>query len=294
VEYQKEIGSVMLPVRSLGYRHVLDNVVKGISTLTASIGLFFLCWILYEVLKRGVSSYDLDFFTKLPTPPGISGGGLANAIVGTVLITILATVLGTPLGILAGVYLAEFGKGSPFAAIIRFVNNVLIGVPSIIVGVFAYTLIVAPMKSFSAWAGVVALAIIMLPVITRTTEDMLNMVPAFLRESGLALGAPKWKVTTGIVFRAARSGILTGVLLAVARISGETAPLLFTVLNNPYWIRTLKEPIANLTVTIFNYAMSPYSDWIAKAWGASLLIMVGVLALAVFSRFVLKSKETSQ
>jgi phosphate transport system permease protein len=281
----------MLPVRSLSYRHVVDNIIKVISVLTASIGLFFLCWILYEVLKAGISSYNLAFFTKLPTPPGIAGGGLANAILGTVLITILATVVGTPIGILTGVYLSEFGKGTRFAGFVRFLNNVLIGVPSIIIGVFAYTLIVAPLKSFSAWAGVVALAIIMLPVISRATEDILNLVPDTLRESGLALGAPKWKVTIGIVFRAARSGILTGVLLAVARISGETAPLLFTVLNSPYWIRTLKEPVANLTVTIFNYAMSPYPDWIAKAWGASLLIMIGVLFLTIVARIIIRTKR---
>jgi phosphate transport system permease protein len=294
VEYQKEIGGVMLSIRSLGFRHVKDNIVKVISTLTASIGLFFLCWILYEVLKRGIGAYNWAFFFQLPTPPGIVGGGLLNAIVGTVLITLLATIVGTPLGILAGVFLAEFGKGIKMASVIRFVNNVLIGVPSIIVGIFVYTLVVAPMKSFTAWAGIVALAIIMLPVVVRATEDMLNMVPDTLRESGLALGAPKWKVTVGVVFRAARSGILTGVLLAVARISGETAPLLFTVLNSPYWMRSLKEPVANLTVTIFNYAMSPYPDWIAKAWGASLLIMIAVLGMAVISRFALRNKETSK
>jgi phosphate transport system permease protein len=294
VEHQEKIGGVMLTVRSLRNRHIADYIVKVFSTLTAAIGLFFLCWILYEVLKRGIGSYNWAFFTRLPTPPGVPGGGLMNAVVGTVLITVLATVVGTPLGIMTGVFLAEFGKGTRMASMIRFLNNVLIGVPSIIVGVFLYTLMVAPMKSFSAWAGIVALAIIMLPVVVRATEDMLNLVPDTLRESGLALGVPKWKVTTGIVFRAARSGILTGVLLAVARISGETAPLLFTVLNSPYWMRSLKEPIANLTVTIFNYAMSPYSDWIAQAWGASLLIMIGVLALAVISRIALRSKGTSK
>jgi phosphate transport system permease protein len=284
----------MLTIRSIRSRHVADYVVKLISTLTAALGLFFLCWILYEVLKQGIGSYNWAFFTRLPTPPAVPGGGLANAIVGTVLITVLATFVGTPLGILTGVFLAEFGKGSRAASIIRLLNNVLIGVPSIIVGVFLYTLMVAPMKSFSAWAGIIALAIIMLPVVVRATEDMLNLVPDTLRESGLALGAPKWKVTVGIVFRAARSGILTGVLLAVARISGETAPLLFTVLNSPYWMHSLKEPIANLTVTIFNYAMSPYSDWIAQAWGASLLIMIGVLALAIISRLALRSKGISK
>jgi len=284
---------MMILIKSLKFRHIKNNIVKVISTLTASVGLFFLCWILYEVLKRGIGAYNWAFFTQLPTPPGIMGGGLVNAMVGTVLITLLATCVGTPLGILSGVYLSEFGKGTRIASAIRFINNVLVGIPSIIIGMFIYTLMVAPMKSFSAWAGMVALAIIMLPVMVRTTEDMLNMVPDALRESGLALGAPKWKVTVGVVFRAARSGILTGVLLAVARISGETAPLLFTVLNSPYWMKSLKEPVANLTVTIFNYAMSPYRDWITKAWGASLLIMMAVLGLAVFSRLLLRNKGTS-
>ncbi len=280
-----------LRTRSLKKREALDLSVKVISTLGALLGLFFLLWIIYEVVKKGVGAYDLSFFTKLPTPPGIEGGGLANAILGTVLLTLLGALVATPVGIMTGVYLAEFGKGSKFAAAVRFITNSLIGVPSIIVGVFIYTLMVVPMKNFSGYAGAVALAVIMLPVVVRAAEDMLNMVPDAMRESGLALGIPRWRVIIGLVFREAKSGMLTGVLLAVARISGETAPLLFTALNSQYWLRSLDEPIANLTVTIFNYAMSPYSDWVQKAWGASLLIMGGVLLLTIAARIAIKGKS---
>jgi phosphate transport system permease protein len=277
-----------LQLQSIGGRHLVDRIVRGISTLGALTGLFFLVWILFEVLLRGLSAFNVPFFTELPSPPGIAGGGVANAILGTVVITLLAALMGTPVGIMAGVYLAEFGKGSRFAAVVRFVTNLLVGVPSIIVGVFVYTLLVAPMKTFSALSGAVALAVIMLPVVVRVTEDMMNMVPNSLRESGLALGASPSRVTSSIVFRAAKSGMLTGVLLAIARVSGETAPLLFTALNSPYWMHSLTEPTANLTVLIFNYAMSPYEDWQTKAWGASLLIMMGVLTLNIIARLAMK------
>jgi len=227
----------------------------------------------------------------LPRPPGVPGGGLGNAIVGTLLITLLATALGVPLGLGAGVYLSEFGLDSRPAVTVRFVSNVLMGTPSIIVGVFVYTLLVRPVGHFSGYAGAVALAIIMLPVVARTAEDILGLVPHALRESALALGAPRWKVTLGVVFRSARTGLITGVILALARISGETAPLLFTALNSPYWPETLSRPTANLTVTIFNYAMSPYPDWKAQAWGASLLITSGVLVMSVFSRLLFRKKR---
>lgn len=276
--------------RSLRRRHGFNALIRWISTFGALIGLIALLWILYVVLQRGFSAFNFTFFTQLPMPPGMKGGGLANAIVGTLLLTGMAAVLATPVGIAAGVYLAEFGKGTKLGSAIRFLTNLMVGIPSIIVGVFVYTLLVMPAKTFSTHAGAVSLAIIMLPVIVRTTEDMLNMVPNSLREAGLALGAPNWRVILGIVFRAARSGMLTGVLLAVARVSGETAPLLFTALNSPYWMRSLNEPTANLTVTIFNYAMSPYADWKSQAWGASLLIMGGVLALTVIARAILGSK----
>ena len=280
-----------LQTKSIGKRRFLDLIVKSLSTAGASIGLFFLLWIIFIVLSRGMGALNWAFFTELPTPPGMGGGGLANALLGTVILTFLGALIGTPLGLLTGIYLSEFGKGSKFASVVRFLNNTLIGIPSIIIGVFVYTLMVVPSKTFSGYAGAVSLAIIMLPVVVRATEDMLSMVPNALRESGLALGLSKWRVTLSLVFRAAKSGLLTGVLLAIARISGETAPLLFTALNSQYWLSTLNEPIANLTVTIFNYAMSPYDDWIEKAWGASFIIMAGVLLITITARSILKRKD---
>jgi phosphate transport system permease protein len=278
-------------LRSVAQRRAADRGVTVLSGLAALIGLFALGCILYEVVQRGAGAIDFDFFTKLPTPPGEAGGGVANAIVGTLLMTALATAAGVPLGLLGGVYLAEFGKKTRFGAAVRFCTNVLMGTPSIIVGVFAYTLIVLPTKVFSAYAGAVALAIIMLPVMGRTAEDILRLVPNTLRESALALGAPRWKMTLTIVFRAARPGLITGGLLAVARVSGETAPLLFTCLNSPYWMHNLNEPIANLTVTIFNYAMSPYDNWQQLAWGASLVITVGVLFLNLAARLSFRGRK---
>ncbi len=264
------------------------SIWAGASALT---GIAILFWILYVVIIRGIGALNLSFFTHLPTPPGMGGGGLANAIAGTLALTAGATVIAVPLGLLAGVYLAEFSEESKAGDYSRFSANVLMGMPSIIVGIFAYTLVVVPLGHFSGYAGALALAILMLPVITRTTEDMLRLVPNTLRESALALGAPRWKVTLAIVFRAAKGGLITGILLAVARVSGETAPLLFTALNSPYWFHSLGEPTPNLTVTIFNYAMSPYPDWQQKAWGASLLITLGVLLTTVLTRFLLREKK---
>jgi phosphate transport system permease protein len=263
----------------------------AVSAVSAVIGLFFLGWILYTVIQRGAQAINWDFFTKLPAPPGEEGGGLANAIVGTLLMTGMASAIGIPVGILGGVYLAEFGRKSRLATAVRFCTNVLMGTPSIIVGVFVYTILVMRTKEFSAYAGAVSLAIIMLPVVGRTSEDIINLVPNSLRESALALGAPRWKMTLGIVFRAARPGLVTGCLLAIARVSGETAPLLFTALNSPYWMRSLNEPIANLTVTIFNYAMSPFDNWQQLAWGASLLITAGVLLLNTTARIAFRGKR---
>ncbi|MEW6386161.1 MAG: phosphate ABC transporter permease PstA [Thermodesulfobacteriota bacterium] len=272
-------------------RRLANLVVSLWAGASALIGMVILFWILYVVVSRGLGALNLDFFTHLPTPPGMSGGGLANAIVGTLVLTAAATLLAVPIGLMAGIYLAEFSEDSKAGDYSRFSANVLMGMPSIIVGVFAYTLVVVPLGNFSGYAGALALAILMLPVITRTTEDMLRLVPNTLRESALALGAPRWKVTLVIVFRAAKGGLITGVLLAVARVSGETAPLLFTALNSPYWFHSLGEPTPNLTVTIFNYAMSPYPDWQQKAWGASLLITVGVLIITVLARFFLREKK---
>ena len=272
-------------------RRLINLAVSLWAGASALVGLVILFWILYVVISRGLGALNLDFFTQLPTPPGIMGGGLANAIVGTLVLTVGATVVAVPVGLLAGIYLAEFSEDSKVGDYSRFSVNVLMGMPSIIVGVFAYTLVVVPLGHFSGYAGALALAILMLPVITRTTEDMLRLVPNTLRESALALGAPRWKVTLGIVFRAAKGGLITGILLAVARVSGETAPLLFTALNSPYWFASLGEPTPNLTVTIFNYAMSPYPDWQQKAWGASLLITLGVLLLTVMARFWLRERK---
>ena len=273
-------------------RRAMNMLVSIWAGASALAGIVILVWILYVVVRRGLGALNLAFFTHLPTPPGLGGGGLANAIVGTLMLTGTATLIAVPLGLLAGVYLAEFSEESKAADFSRFSANVLMGMPSIIVGVFAYTLVVVPLGKFSGYAGVVALAILMLPVIARTTEDMLRLVPNTLRESGLALGTPRWRVTLAIVFRAAKAGLITGVLLAVARVSGETAPLLFTALNSPYWVHSLGEPTPNLTVTIFNYAMSPYPDWQQKAWGASLLITAGVLVLTLLARFTLREKKS--
>jgi phosphate transport system permease protein len=232
----------------------------------------------------------------MPTPPGVAGGGLLSAMVGTLVLTLMATVAAVPLGLLGGIFLAEFGQDSRVANNSRFSANVLMGMPSIIVGVFAYAVLVRTLGNFSGYAGAFALFILMLPIIIRTTEDMLRLVPNTLREAALALGFPRWKVTLSIVFRAAKSGLLTGILLAVARVSGETAPLLFTALNNPFqhffqWNLGLNEPYPNLTVTIFDYAMSPYPDWQTKAWGASLVITVAILILTIFARWMIRERQ---
>jgi phosphate transport system permease protein len=261
--------------------------VTAISSFAALLGIAMLSWILGTVILKGYSAINWEFFTELPAPPGMPGGGLANAIVGTLLITCMAVLIGVPIGLAAGVWLAEFGQQSKTAEAIRFAANLLMGTPSIIVGVFVYVVMVMTTGNFSGTAGAVSLAIIMLPVVARTAEDMLALVPSALREAALALGVPRWKATLGIIFRAARTGLLTGTLLAIARVSGETAPLLFTALNSPFWPESFNEPTANLTVTIFNYAMSPYDDWQTLAWGASLLIAASVLGTTVMTRGVL-------
>jgi len=270
------------------WRKSVDNSVKIISTISSGIGIAFLVWILFEVLKRGASSLSIDFFTQAAAPPGIEGGGVANAIFGTLIITVLATLIGVPIGVMSGVYLSEFGRYSNFGKAARFTMNVIMGVPSIIMGMFVYSFMVITMGHFSGIAGSVSLSIIMIPVIARTTEDMLRLVPSSLRESALAVGTPYWKLTLSILFRAAKSGMVTGIILAIARVSGETAPLLFTALNSPYWPNSITQPTANLTTTIFNYAMSPYADWQEMAWGASLVIMTGVLAANILARSIAK------
>ena len=273
-------------------RKSLDFIVKVISSLSALVGIFFLAWILLVVVQRGATALSPAFFSQLPTPPGIEGGGVANAITGTLIITVIATLIGVPIGVLSGVYLAEFGQYGLFGHLVRFTLNVMMGLPSIIIGLFVYTVMVIQMGHFSGYAGAVSLGLIMIPVVARTSEDMLAMVPNTLRESALAVGAPRWRVTMNIVFRSAKTGMVTGILLAVARVSGETAPLLFTALNSTYWPGSLNEPTANLTVTIFNYAMSPFADWQNKAWGASLLIMTAVFLINVIARIIAKERHT--
>lgn len=272
-------------------RKLANSLVSMIAGAAALLSISVLFWILAELLSRGLGALNWDFLTKLPLPPGMPGGGLANAIVGTMVLTATATVVAVPLGLLAGSYLAEYATESKIADYCRFSANVLMGMPSIIVGVFAYSLVVVPLGRFCGYAGTLALAILMLPIVTRTTEDMLRLVPNTLREAALALGLPRWRVTLAVVFRAAKTGLITGILLAVARVSGETAPLLFTALNSPYWFRGLGEPFPNLPVTIFNYAMSPYSDWQEKAWAGAMLITLGVLILTIISRYFLKAAK---
>jgi phosphate transport system permease protein len=272
-------------------RRIVNLLVSISATVAALAGILILLWITLMLALKGLPALNLDFFTHLPTPPMVPGGGLANAILGTLLLTVLATLMAVPIGLLAGICLGEFGHGSKLADLCRFAANVLTGMPSIIIGIFVYGILVLTIGNFSGFAGAVALAIIMLPVVARTTEDMLRMVPDPLRESALAMGSPRWRVILSIVFRAARSGIITGILLGVARVSGETAPLLFTALNSPYMMSSLFQPTPNLTVTIFNYAMSPYEDWQRLAWGASLLITAAVLALNLLARFVFGEKK---
>jgi len=271
-------------------RQTANYAALTISVLSAAFGIFFLFWILKDVFVFGFKAINIDFFTELPAPPGMEGGGLANAILGTLMITVLATAIGVPAGIMAGTYLSEYGRKSRMASVVRFTSDILVSAPSIVIGVFVYALLVKPLGGFSAIAGAVALAIIMLPVVVRTSEEMLKLVPDATREAALALGAPHWKVTIHVVYRGAIRGIVTGVMLAVARVSGETAPLLFTSFNNAFWNFDMTEPTATLTVTIFNYAMGPYDDWHQMAWGAALLITVVVLLVNMISRIIVRGK----
>lgn len=272
-------------------RRLINGISMAISVLATLFGLFWLVWLLWTLVSNGLQWVSLDVFTRITPPPG-SAGGLINAIVGSLLMTVVGVVLGTPVGILAGTYLAEFGSNSKFASVVRFVNDILLSAPSIIVGVFIYEVVVLSMGHFSGWAGALALALIMLPVVVRTTEDMLRLVPVSLREAAAALGTPQWRVISMIVYRAARAGIVTGVMLGVARISGETAPLLFTSLNNQFWNTNLNQPIANLPVVIFQFAMSPYEDWHHLAWAGAFLITFTILVLNILARIVLHAPKS--
>ena len=254
------------------------------------IGLAFLLWILAILMFKGFSALSLSLFTQSTPAPGSEGGGLANAIVGSLMIVLSCTLFSTPIGVLAGVYLSEYGDRSRFAAITRFVNDIMLSAPSIVIGLFVYSLVVVTTKHFSGWAGAIALSLIAIPVIVRTTENMLKLVPISLREATFALGAPKWKVSITVVLRAAKSGVMTGLLLALARVSGETAPLLFTALNNQFFSADMNKPIANLPVVIFQFAMSPYQNWVDLAWGGALLITLTVLALNIIARVAFREK----
>jgi phosphate transport system permease protein len=264
-------------------RKRMNSLMMGVSTAALAFGLFWLIWIVVVLLWEGASALRPSLFTQMTPPPG-GDGGLANAIFGSVLMAGAGTLIGTPIGILAGTYLAEYGGRGWLAPATRFINDVLLSAPSIVIGLFVYAIYVAQVGHFSGWAGAIALAIIVIPVVVRTTDDMLKLVPNSLREAAAALGAPTWKVVTMISYRAARAGIVTGVLLAIARITGETAPLLFTALNNQFWSPHMNGPMANLPVVIFQFAMSPYEDWQRLAWGGATLITLFVLALNIAAR----------
>ncbi|HES76434.1 MAG TPA: phosphate ABC transporter permease PstA [bacterium] len=268
-------------------RKLINGFNMTISVITTAFGMFFLAWILIVLVMKGVGSINWALFTEMTPPPG-SAGGLANALVGSLMITFAAVLIGTPIGVMAGTYLAEYGEKSFFAESVRMINDILLSAPSIIIGVFVYGLMVLPMGHFSGWAGSVALAIIVIPVVLSTTENMLRLVPTQMREAAAALGAPRWIVIGNIVYKAAITGMVTGVILAVARIMGETAPLLFTALNNQFWSTNMNDSMANLPVVIFQFAMSPYDDWRSLAWAAALLITVVVLGLNIFTRVIMR------
>ena len=265
-------------------RKTVNVVAMGLSIVATVVGLFFLAVILVTLVWEGAGALSPALFLENTPPPDTPGGGLLNAIFGSLAMTVIAIVVATPIGILAGTYLSEYSRGSRLAEAAKFINDILLSAPSIIIGLFVYAILVVPFRHFSGWAGAAALGLIALPVINRTTQDMLALVPGALREAAAALGTPRWKTMTFIIYRAARSGILTGVLLAVARITGETAPLLFTALNNQFWSTDLGQPIANLPVVIFQFALSPYADWQKLAWGGALLITAAILVLNIIAR----------
>ena len=274
--------------RALGRRRYRTNrIIEALCIAATVIGLLFLASILATLLWRGASGLSLAVFTQTTRPPG-SNGGLLNAIVGTLIQTGIGTLIGTPIGLMVGTYLAEYGRNSPMANAVRFVSDVLLSAPSILIGLFIYQLAVQPFGGFSGLAGCLALAVIVIPIVVRTTEDMLQLIPPSLREAAVALGAPKWKMIVLVCYRAAKDGIATGVLLAVARIAGETAPLLFTSLGNLNWSVSLAQPMSSLPVTIYQYAGSAFEDWVQLAWVGALLITVGVLAINILARFALR------
>lgn len=271
-------------------RKVVNAVCLTLAAVSLVVGLAGLLWILWTLAYNGLSALNLDFFTRSTPAPGTPGGGMANAIVGSLMIVGFATLVSTPIGILAGVYLSEFGKTSRFAQATRFVVDIMLSAPSIVIGLFVFAIAVATVKHFSGWAGSLALSLIAVPVVVRTTENMLALVPPSLREAAFALGAPRWKVSLSVTLRAVRGGVVTGVLLAVARMIGETAPLLFTALNNQFFSTDMSRPIANLPVVIYNFAMSPYEDWQRLAWGGAALIALIVLSINIVARLLFRTR----
>ncbi|MGZ8256210.1 MAG: phosphate ABC transporter permease PstA [Gallionella sp.] len=273
-------------------RRIINGAGLTVSVLAMGFGLFWLCWILWTLLANGLPALTAAVFTQMTPPPG-SSGGLLNAIAGSLMMTVLGTAIGTPIGILAGTYLAEFGQRGWMAPVTRFINDILLSAPSIVIGLFVYEVYVVQIKHFSGWAGALALAILVIPIVIRTTENMLRLVPSTLREAAAALGAPQWKIINFVTLRAARAGIITGIMLAIARISGETAPLLFTALNNQFWSSNMNQPMASLPGVIFQFAMSPYEDWKSLAWAGALLITLSVLILNILARVLFRQTATS-
>ena len=270
-------------------RKIINGLALTLSGVATLVGLFFLGALLWSLTKEGLAHFSLSVLTQMTPPPAVSGGGLLNAIYGTAIMTLVGILMGGPVGLLAGTYLAEYGRNARLSTVIRFVNDVLLSAPSIIIGLFVYELVVVPMGNFSAIAGAISLAIIALPVIVRTTEDMLNLVPQSMKDASTAMGAYPWRTMISIAYPAARSGMVTGLLLAVARISGETAPLLFTALNNQFWSTDLKAPMANLPVVIFQFALSPYDNWQQLAWSGALVITFAILILSIAARVIVAS-----
>ena len=272
-------------------RKRINVIALTLSLAAMAFGLFWLAWILFETIRLGIGGIALSVFTEMTPPPQAESGGLANAIFGSLVMVGLATALGTPIGVMCGIYLAEYGKGKWLGRVTGFINDILLSAPSIVIGLFIYAIFVAKVRSFSAIAGVLALSLIVIPVVIRTTENMLSLIPNSLREAAYALGTPKWKVILSITLKAARAGVLTGMLLAVARIAGETAPLLFTALSNQFWTMNLNEPMASLPVTIYKFALSPYENWRDLAWAGVFLITLGVLALNILARVLFRKKD---
>jgi phosphate transport system permease protein len=273
-------------------RKFVNTLGLSLSMFAMALGLFVLLWILFILFKNGFAGLSLTIFTQSTPAPGTPGGGLANAIVGSLMMIGVTALIATPIGIFAGVYLAEFGDDNKLASTTRFVTDIMLSAPSIVLGLFVYAIFVAQVKHFSGWAGSFALALIAIPVVLRTTENMLRLVPGNLREAAFALGAPHWKVTNYVTLRAARAGVMTGLLLALARISGETAPLLFTALNNQFFSTNMNAPMANLPVVIFQFAMSPYDNWVSLAWAGALLITLTVLVLNIIARVVFRERSS--